>query len=372
MNLNMKILILANNDIGLYNFRKELIEELIKRKCQVYISLPDGDKVNLLHNMGCIFIDTPIDRRGTNPLTDLKLLWQYRKIMKNVKPDVVLTYTIKPIVYGGLVCRLNKVRFITNMTGMGSAISNDGIIKRIVLLLLKTSLNKSSCVFFQNEMNQRYFLDERIVTTHNRLIPGSGVNLAYHNLEDYPEDEEKLIFLFIGRVMKEKGIEEYLAAAELIKIKYPFTEFHIVGFCEEDYEKQLQQLQERNIITFYGLQRDVHSFIKSAHAVILPSYHEGMANVLLEAASSGRPVLASNIPGCKETFDEGISGFGFEIRNVESLVETIIKFIELPYEEKKKMGLAGRVKVEREFDRQIVINSYMEEINRIVNKTKNY
>jgi len=354
------ILILANNDGGLYKFRKELIQQLLK-KHEVYISLPYGDFVPKLQALGCKYIETSISRRGTNPITDFKLLLKYIGIIKKTMPDVALTYTIKPNVYGGFACRAARLPYIANITGLGSAVENGGLMQRITLFLYNISLKKASCVFFQNQMNWQYFRDKKIATTHDRLIPGSGVNLSYHCLEDYPRDA-RLNFLFIGRMMKEKGIDEYVAAAETIKGIYPYTEFHIVGSCEEEYEEQLNQLQERNIVTFHGLQDDVHSFIRSCHAVILPSYHEGMANVLLEAASSGRPVIASDIPGCRETFDEGISGYGFEVRNTEALINTVEQFIQLPYEDKKKMGLAGRKKMEREFDRSVVINAYMEEI----------
>lgn len=360
-----KILILANNDIGLFKFRKEIIEALLGHGHEVYISLPDGDLIPKFQALGCNYIETPISRRGTNPITDFKLLLKYRAIIKNLMPDVALTYTIKPNVYGGLACKAGRIPYITNITGLGSAVGNGGLIQKITLFLYKNSLKRAACVFFQNQTNRQYFLDKKILTGNNRLIPGSGVNLTYHCLEDYPGDEN-LKFLFIGRVMKEKGIDEYLHAAEIIKGKYPSTEFHIVGFCEEEYETKLSQLQTRGIIAFHGLQNDVHSFIKICHAIILPTYHEGMSNVLLEAASSGRPVLASDIPGCRETFDEGVSGYGFAAKNTEDLINTLEKFIRLPYKDKKQMGLAARAKMEREFDRQLVIDSYVEEINKIL------
>jgi galacturonosyltransferase len=169
--------------------------------------------------------------------------------------------------------------------------------------------------------------------------------------------------------MKAKGIDELLEAIERVKNKYSNVQLDIVGFCEEDYSDKLKEYEKQEFIKYHGQQDDIHTFIKDCHALVLPTYHEGMANVLLEAASTGRPVLASNIPGCKETFDEGVSGLGFEVKNVDSLVKAIIKFIDLPYEEKKAMGIAGRKKMEREFDRNIVVNAYLEEINRVI---KNY
>ncbi|MGG7620242.1 glycosyltransferase family 4 protein [Bacillus coreaensis] len=359
----MKILVFANFGMGLYNFRKELLEELINQNNEVYISLPSDDYVPKLENLGCKFIETHLERRGTNPIKDIKLLFHYINIIKRIKPDVVLTYTIKPNVYGGLACRITKTPYITNITGLGTSVENKGVMQKITLMLYKVGLKQASCLFFQNKTNLKFFVDKRIVKNKTRLVPGSGVNLEQHIFEEYPDNDEKNRFLFIGRMMKSKGIEELLQAIKIVKEKFPNTQFDLVGHCEENYHQKLVELNELGMINYYGQQKDIHSFIKKSHATILPSYHEGTANVLLESASTGRAVLASRVPGCKETFDEDVSGFGFEVRNVDSLVEAIIKFINLPYEQKKAMGIAGRKKMENEFDRKIVINAYLDEIN---------
>ena len=364
----MKILVLANFGMGLYNFRKELLEELIKQGNDVYISLPNDEYIPKLKKMGCKFINTNLDRRGTNPLADLKLLLNYVRIIKNIKPDVVLTYTIKPNVYGGIACSITKTPYITNITGLGTSVENKGIIQKITLMLYKLGLKKASCVFFQNKTNQMFFEDNRIVESKTTLIPGSGVNLQQHRFEEYPLNDDKIRFLFIGRIMKAKGIEELLEAAKLIKENYPNAQFDLIGGIEENYNEEIDNLEKLHIIKYHGQQEDVHSFIKKSHATILPSYHEGLANVLLESASSGRPVLASRVPGCIETYEDGLTGFGFEAMNVDSLVEAIIKFIKLPYDEKSEMGIAGRRKIENEFDRNTVINTYLQEINLITNR----
>ncbi len=365
----MKILVLANFGMGLYNFRKELLEELINQNNEVYISLPSDEFVPKLKSLGCQFVETHLDRRGTNPLNDSKLLLHYIQMIKGIKPDVVLTYTIKPNVYGGLACRITKTPYFTNITGLGTAVENKGIIQKITLKLYKAGLKKASCLFFQNGTNLKFFSDKNIVKNKTRLVPGSGVNLEQHTFEEYPCESRNIRFLFIGRIKKSKGIEELLQAVKIVKQVYPNTQFDLIGHCEEDYQQQLSELNKSEVINYHGQQSDVHSFIKKSHATILPSYHEGTANVLLESASSGRAVLASRVPGCKETFDEGISGFGFEVRSVDSLVEAIIKFIKLPYEQKKAMGIAGRKKMEKEYDRKIVINAYMDEINKLKGRT---
>lgn len=360
----MKILILANNDLGLYNFRKELIEKLIELKHTVFISLPNGEKVNDLISMGCNFIDTNVDRRGTNPIKDFKLLLKYRKVIKEVKPDIVLTYTIKPNIYGGIMCNLLKVPYICNITGLGTAAENKSIIQKLVLFLYKSALRKVKCCFVQNEENLQFMKENNLVEDKKcRLIPGSGVNLKKYQVLQYPEKEDKIRFLFISRIMKEKGIEQYIDTAKYITSKYENTEFHILGFCEQEYEKQLEELQEEKIIYYHGLQNDIIPFLKESSCLIHPSYYpEGMSNVLLEASASGRPVITTNRSGCKEIVDEGINGFIVPIKDSEKLIKAVEKFIEMPYEEKVKMGLAGREKVEKEFDRNIVINAYLEKI----------
>lgn len=364
----MKILVLANFGLGLYNFRKELLQELIKQNSEVYISLPHDEYVPKLEEIGCKFVDTRLNRRGTNPLTDFKLLLYYIKLIRSIKPAVVLTYTIKPNVYGGIACAITNTPYISNITGLGTSVENKGLLQKITLLLYKIGLNKASSVLFQNSTNRKFFEDNNIVKNNSRLVPGSGVNLEQHKFEEYPTSEEKLSFLFIGRIMKAKGIEELLKAAQLVKKEYPNVEFHLIGGREEDYSIKLDEYETMGIIKYHGQQLDVHSFIKQSHATILPSYHEGLANVLLESASSGRPVLASRVPGCIETFEDGITGFGFEPMSVESLVEAIVKFIKLPLDQKRQMGIAGRRKVEKEFDRKIVINTYLNEVNMVMDE----
>ncbi|PKJ54370.1 glycosyltransferase family 4 protein [Bacillus sp. SN10] len=358
-----KILILANNDVGLYKFRKELIEDLVK-KYKVYLSLPYGDFIPALEELGCQFIDTPISRRGTNPITDLNLLLNYRRIIKEVQPDVVLTYTIKPNVYGGMACKMSGVPYIVNITGLGSAVENGGLMQRFTLSLYKSALKKVNCVFFQNKENEEFFVENKVISGNHRLIPGSGVNLDYYPVLEYPSDTS-VNFLFIARVMKEKGIEQYLDAAEYIKEKYPQTAFHILGFCEQDYEGRLREMQDKGIIKYHGMQSDVREFHKTSHCTIHPTYYpEGMSNVLLESAACGRPVITTNRSGCREIVDNGVNGYIIEQQNSKDLIEKIEEFLSLDYEDKKRMGILGRNKVEKEFNRRIVVDSYLEEIER--------
>lgn len=357
----MKILILANNDVGLYQFRKDLIYELLKNN-EVFISLPYGELVELLVEAGCNFIDTPIERRGMNPLKDIKLFFQYIKILKKVGPDVVLTYTIKPNVYGGLACRLKKRKYIANVTGLGSAIEDGGILQKFTLFLYKIGLKKAKKVFFQNRANQKFMTEKNIITCENELLPGSGVNLEEHCYEPYPDNDDNVILLIIGRIMHDKGTDEILAAAEIIKKEYPQVIFRFIGDYDGDYQEKIKQYVDDGIIEFLGKQSNVHEFIKESHATLHASHHEGMSNVLLETAACGRPIIATNIPGCIETYVDGISGISFNQKDVSDLERAIKKFLSLNYDQKNIMGKAGRLKMEKEFDRKIITYKYLETI----------
>lgn len=359
-----KILILANNDMGLYRFRRELIEKLNKEH-ELYISVPKEEYSEELEKLGCKLYFTDVDRRGTNPIKELSLISYYKKLIKRVSPDIVFTYTIKPNIYGGLACRMLKVPFAPNITGLGTAIENEGLFSKVLLFLYKLALKKADTVFFQNSYNKNFFEDKKIVKTKSVLLPGSGVNLDTNPYEKYPENSDKIKLLFVARIMKDKGIEELVHAAKNLRGKHDNLHFKVVGPMEEEYAEKFKLLEPEKYVELCGMQKDVHKFMKESHVVVVPSYHEGLSNVCLEAAACGRPLLASNIPGCMPTFDEGVSGFGFEPRDEASLIEAIEKFINLSTDQKVRMGKAGREKIEREFSREIIVNHYMEIVNRI-------
>lgn len=368
----MKVLILANNDVGLYKFRKELISELINpgsyidgridKSCDVIISLPDGKFVPELKKMGCKFIHTPIDRRGMNPVRDLKLLYYYNKMIKKIKPDIVLGYTIKPNIYGGIVCAQQHVPYVANITGLGTAVENKGVLQFITVNLYRIALRKVKTVFFQNQENEIFFLEKKICIGKHKMLPGSGVNLDYYKSLEYP-NTEAIEFVFVARIMKEKGIDQYLEAAKVISKKYPNTKFHICGFCEQDYEKEIEKLHRDEIIIYHGLVDDMREIYKKVHCIIHPTYYpEGLSNVLLEASSCARPIITTNRSGCRETIVEGKNGYLVKEKDSSDLIKKIEQFIELTHDERMNMGLEGRKLVEREFDRKIVVKAYVQEI----------
>lgn len=362
--INVKtILILANSSKGVYGFRNELMLALLQNY-KVIVSVPDETCTQELMDEGCQVIYTPIDRRGMNPKEDAGLFLSYLRLLKEIKPDLVLTYTIKPNIYGGYACRKLKIPYMTTITGLGSAFQRNGILKKMIIFMYRVSLKKASCVFFQNAQNQKIFKDCRIVGNKDMLVNGSGVNLEIHHLEEYPGDG-KIRFLFVGRIMKEKGIEEFLAAAK--ELHDENTSFELLGYCDEDYQDILDQYESQGIVIQHGFHTDVHAFLKEASALVLPTYHEGMSNVLMEASATGRPVIASDISGCKEIFEEGVTGFGCEPQNAESLIQAMRKFQTLNTEQRAGMGLMARKKMESEFDRRLVIDVYIKEINKLIN-----
>lgn len=359
----MVLLVLTNCVAGLHSFRKEVMKAIVGAGYTVYIAFPDKDeRADYFWSIGCKYVHIPFDRRGMNPVKDFKQMIDYVKAIKKINPVAVLTYTIKPNVYGGMAAAWCKTPLIANVTGLGDSVENSGLLQKLTILLYRLGLRKANTVFFQNEANRAFCIKHRIVfPKQTKLLPGSGVNIGHHIFQEYPEDGS-IKFLFIARLLKDKGTEEYFEAAKVIKAKYPSVEFQILGTVEGNYEKQLDRLVRTGIISFLGKTSDVRPFIGKVHCTVMPSYHEGLSNVNLESSANGRPVITTDIPGCRETVDDGVTGFLCRARSAESLIEAMEKFIELPYEKKAQMGRAGRDKVVREFDRQIVIRKYLDAI----------
>jgi galacturonosyltransferase len=358
-----KILVLANNDVGLYKFRKELLIELINTGNKVYISLPYGEYIENLKELGCIFIDTDIDRRGINPITDLKLFIKYLFIIKKFKPDLVITYTIKPNIYGGIVSRICNINYAINITGLGTAFQRRNLLRKVIILLYKMSCKKSISVFFENEENREVFLSHKIVSKNRtHKLNGAGVNLAEYSFCDYPDDGKEIRFLFIGRIMREKGVDELFETAGRLKKEYDNITFDILGLMEDNYEDVVEELSNQEIINYHSFQKDIRPFVINAHCFILPSYHEGMANTLLECGAMGRPLITSNIPGCREAVINEKSGYLIKIMDSEDLYDKVRMFIEQPYEVKKNMGIQSYIHICNIFDKKKVIENTLSEL----------
>lgn len=357
----MKVLILANSDGGLYNFRKELLVELIKEH-EVVLSIPEGDYAPFFRDIGCKLIPMSFDRHGTNPIKELDILSAYKRLLKSERPNIVFTYTIKPNVYGGMACASMGIPYVTNITGLGTAVENAGVMQKITLMLYKHGLRRAQKVFFQNSQNRDLMLSKGVIKGQYDLLPGSGVNLERFTVYEYPKNETT-DFFFISRIMKEKGVDQYIEMAEYIREKYPQTRFHICGSCEQSYEQKLSELQKRGIVIYHGRVNNIPEMHKISSCTIHPTYYpEGMSNVLLESCACGRPVITTDRAGCREIVDDNINGFVVREKDSTDLIKKVEMFLALPWEQKKLMGLAGRAKVEKEFNRQIVVGKYLDEV----------
>lgn len=355
----MKILILTNFDVGLYQFRRELVESLLKEH-QVFLSLPDGELVRPMEQMGCVFLDTPMERRGLNPVKDLGLMKRYWQILRRVRPDLVIGYTIKPNIYGGLVCRMLGIPMAANITGLGTAFQKEGLLKKLVVTLYRPALKKAKVVFFENQDNMEVLLEEKIVRREQCcLLSGAGVNLEHYACTPYPEGSE-VRFLFVGRVMQEKGIEELFGAMERLRGEGYDCALDVLGDFEEHYEDAIHRHEQAGWLRYHGYVTDVRPYIEQAHCFVLPSYHEGMANTNLECAAMGRPLITSDIPGCREAVIDGKSGILCRAQNADSLYEAMKRFLRLSREERGQMGKAGRAHMEAVFDKKIVVGKTME------------
>lgn len=370
----MKVLILTNDSTGLIKFRRELMERLIEEDYKVQVSVPEGILIEEIKSIGCkVILNGYLERRGTSIKKDWKLIRYYVRLLKQEKPDIVLTYTIKPNAYGGIACSLLGIPYIANITGLGTSIKNRGNLRFVALLLYRIGLKKAAKVFFQNRENQEYMHKKHIVTKEQSdIIPGSGVNIDKHCYEPYPGTKSPVVFTTIGRIMKDKGIHEILEAAEKTKKKYQDTVFRLIGDFDGNYSETIQEYERKNIITYIPQQPDIHPYIAESHAIIHASYHEGMSNVLLEAAATGRPVIATDVHGCIEAFEPEVTGIAFQAGDAAGLRIAIEKFLAMSNGEREAMGKAGREKMEKEFNRDIVVGKYMAEIERILKKGKHY
>ena len=355
--MEKRVALIGNNSSGLYDFRHELIVELVKRNCVVTALTPFDMKVSDLMALGIHVVETPMNRRGIDPAEDLKLLHLYRRLLGTLRPDLAIGYTIKPNIYAAFVCRLLKIPYAANVTGLGSAFQNEGLLKKLVTAMYKVSLKKAKVVFFENAENRQIFIDEKIVREEQTcLLHGAGVNLDHFYLQDYPVDGTDTRFLFVGRVMKEKGIDELFAAMKKLVADGVPCSLDVLGGYEEDYKSTIKQYEAEGWLRYHGYQSDVRPFIANCHCFVLPSWHEGMANTNLECAASGRPVITSNIHGCLEAVEDGVSGYLCERKNADDLYRVMKRFAELSNTQRRTMGLEGRKRMEDVFDKKKVVD----------------
>ncbi len=359
-----KVVMLINDTTYAFNLRGAVIEKLIAEDFEVVIVgqlLKHQDKLKV---MGARLVGVETGRHGTNPLSDLALMHRYKKILRTEKPDIVLTYNIKPNVYGGMACQSLNIPFIPNVTGLGTPVENPGKLQKLTIKLYKMGIKHAKCVFFQNEDNRRFFKEHGMLDSEARtaVLPGSGVDLSKHPVLPWSTDG-KVHFLFAARVMKEKGIDLFLAAAR--KFASDDVVFDVCGACDD--ENYLAVLNNEDCVTYHGEQKDMTPFYENCSCFLYPSYYpEGMSNVLLEAAASGRPVVAADRAGCRETLDDGVTGILVPVNDEKAVVAAAEKILKMSDDERKAMGQRGSEKIRREFDRRLVVDAYWNEIRRAI------
>lgn len=363
----MKILFLSNSLGGLKSFRMEFIQTLAHRGHEILISSPCEDNIEMFIELGCKVFPINISRHGTNPFSELSLLIRYEKIISSISPDIILSYTIKPNIYGSIVGYILKIPIIASVTGLGEGVENNGIIQKIIIGMLKYAMKTTNHVYFQNQESMDFFKTKGINLRSQSLIAGSGVNLEKFYKAYYPDDSDGVRFLFIGRILESKGVRLYLEAAKDLKKDFPDSEFHIIGIKEDPILSALvEHYDKAGIVMFHGQQNDVRRFISNVHCQVHPTYYpEGMSNVLLESAAMGRPAITTDKSGCREIVENGITGFIIPQRSKEELIGKMRQFITLPWNIKKAMGEKARAKVEKVFDRNLIIHEYIKKIEEL-------
>jgi len=373
---NKKILFLSNTSWSLYNFRLGLINELIKNGYKVICCAPHDKYSEKLTKQGSVFIPVKISRKGKNLINDLLLICNLYKIYKKEHPDLILHYTIKPNIYGSIAARLAKVKCINTITGLGYVFIKKNIITIIVKLLYKISFKYPEKIFFQNNDDLKLFLKNKIINKNKSiLVNGSGVDIDYFSpyfCKEHKKNDENIHFIFIGRLLWDKGIGEYVKAAKIVNQKYKDVKFYILGVIDRGNpegvpEKIVKNWQIIEYIKYLGETSDVRPFICKTDCVVLPSfYREGIPRSLLEAMAMEKPIITTNSVGCREVIEDGKNGFLIPIKNTIKLSEAMIKMIEITENKRKEMGEYGRKKAINEFDERIVINKYMKTIEEII------
>ena len=362
-----KVVISLNTSWNIYNFRLNLARALKKNGYEVILVAPYDDYSDTLKEE-FEYHDIYINNKGTNPKEDLKTLIGFYKLYKKLKPDVVLNYTIKPNIYGNIACSVLGIKTINNISGLGTVFIKESLVTKVVKFLYRYSLSKSSTVFFQNEDDRDLFIKNNLVKKDIcNLVPGSGIDTRRFKPMEFQNEDNKFRFLLIARMLYDKGVGEYIEAVKILKEKYKDVEFQLLGSLDVSNntaisKEQMQQWIDDKLVNYLGVTDDVQEYIKKADCIVLPSYREGTPRTLLESASMAKPIVTTNVVGCKEVVDDGVNGYLCEVRNAKDLAEKMEKMLQLSEDERILMGKKGREKMIKEFDEQIVIDKYLNAI----------
>lgn len=377
-----KVMIAINTAWNIYNFRAGLIRALTTAGYDVVALAPPDAFIDRLEAMGCRFVPLPMRGHGTSVMGEMALLWRFWRVLRAERPAAYLGFTVKPNTYGSLLASLMGIRVINNISGLGTAFLRGGLLARLVQGLYKIGLYGSGRVFFQNQADRDLFVARGLVRgLQAGLLPGSGIDLqsfsaaSVHSVSPGVETSietppGELRFLLLARLIREKGVVEFVDAARSLKARFPQARFQLLGFLDADNPRaitplMLQSWVDEGAVDYLGSTDDVRPFLADADCVVLPSYREGTSRALLEAAAMGRPLIVSDVPGCREVVDAGVSGLLCQARDTASLAEKMQEFLQLPPDLRMAMGLAGRRKMEREYDEKIVTEAYLNELARL-------
>ncbi len=373
--MTKKILISLNTAWNLLNFRAGLIGGLISSGYEVVAVAPKDEYVVKLELLGCRFVHLEMDNQGKHPIRDLLLLWRFFRLLKTEKPDLCLFYTVKPNVYGSLASSLCGIPFINNVSGLGAVFIRGGWLRRFVSELYRLAFRNSNQVFFQNRDDLNLFLLNKLVKVElTDVLPGSGINLRTFTATD-DADRKSLNspfrFLLIARMLKDKGVVEFVNAAQLLKESGVKAQFCLLGFLDVQNpaaisSEQMKEWTDLGFVRYLGVSDDVRDHIASADCIVLPSYREGTPRTLLEAAAMGKPIITTNVVGCKEVVEHGVNGFLCEVKNTQDLALKMKDMLLLSENQRGLMGENGRLKMEKEFDEKIVIQKYLHAIDLVL------
>ena len=367
------IVICSNYAWTIFNFRMPLLKKLRSQGYKIIVLTQfDGYEKKISNHVDEVY-PLFISRKGINPIIDFFTILNFLSIIIRLKPDCVLTFSIKPVVYGSFVCQLLKVPCIAMITGLGTGFLLNNWITSIIKRLYRLALRRVQVVFFQNEDDKEIFLKSKLVNVSQcRMIPGSGVDLERFAYQKLPK-KKTVVLLLIARMLADKGIYEYVQAAKIVKKYYPHTEFQLLGPLGVQNRAaisnfQIQTWQDQGLITYLGETDDVVNFIKDSTCVVLPSYREGTSRALLEAAAVGRPIITTNVPGCREIVDHEVNGLLCLPGNADDLATKMKEMLSLSDSQREYMGILGRKKIENQYDQNIVLELYIYVIGEIIKK----
>ena len=367
----MHILMTVNAAWNIWNFRRSLVQAFLDDGHHVTVLAPHDDSVPELERLGCRVLPLEMSVKGLNPVEDLQLVRRFMRVFRCEKPDVVLSFTIKNNIFGALAARRTGVPFIPNVTGLGTAFLSGGVLQRVAEALYRKAFRALPVIFFQNADDKTLFLERGLVTEGQvRLLPGSGIDLDRFAATDMPSAEKGVTFLMIARLLKDKGVIEFVDAARQVKAHHPNVRFQLLGAAGSENRSAIgldtvETWVAEGEIEYHGTTRDVRPFIAASHCLVLPSYREGAPRTLIEAAAMARPVVATDVPGCRSVVEHRVSGYLCEVRSAESLAAALLQFVALDPSTQGDMGRAGRDKMEREFDQVLVVTAYRNAIRAV-------